>query len=232
VKPGDGVTTPEEVLRVIQVNENAPRCPSCQQEVEDRFSVCPHCSAQLRANCPGCGKQMNPQWISCPYCGSAVTPAEAEASAPPAPVPAQPAARPPTARAVTRTFKALVVDDDPDLRRIVRVMIERSDLGLNVITAQDGQEALTLADIERPDVVILDLSMPGLDGFEVCRRLREDTRTKTVPVLMLTRGFQEGTDDYVIKPFRPEDLLARLRRMIERAYGPAAAVTPAAGAAA
>jgi len=227
VKLGDGITTPEEVLRVIQVNENAPRCPSCQQEIEDRFAVCPHCSTVLHAACRGCGKNLDPAWVTCPYCGIAVT---AEGGAVDAATP-PPVEAPPT----TRTLKALVVDDDPDLRRIVRVMIERSDLGLHVMTAQDGAEALSLADLERPDIVVLDVSMPGLDGFEVCRRLRSDPRTRTVPVLMLTardspesvtRGFEEGTDDYVVKPFRPEDLLARMRRMIARAYGPATGAKP------
>jgi DNA-binding response OmpR family regulator len=127
-----------------------------------------------------------------------------------------------------RTYKALVVDDDPDLRRIVRLTLERADLGLTVITAQDGTEALALAEIERPDIVILDLSMPNMDGFAVCRQLRSDVRTAFVPVMMLTaegseesvsKGFQAGSDDYVVKPFRREDLLARLRRMIERTYG-------------
>src|SRR5205823_1104854 len=88
--------------------------------------------------------------------------------------------------------------------------------------------ALSLLEVERPDVVVLDLAMPGIDGFEVCRRMRADSRTATVPVLMLTakdsaesvtRGFREGADDYVTKPFRREDLIARIRRMIERCYG-------------
>ena len=106
--------------------------------------------------------------------------------------------------------------------------LERGGLGLTVITAQDGPEALALVDVERPDVVILDVSMPGMDGFEVCRRLRADLRTAFVPVLMLTvhdsaefvdRGFAVGTDDYVAKPFRREELIARVRRMLERTYG-------------
>jgi DNA-binding response OmpR family regulator len=129
-----------------------------------------------------------------------------------------------------RTSKALVVDDDPDLRRIVRTMLERSGLGLTVITAQDGAEALTLVEIERPDIIVLDVAMPGVDGFEVCRRLRSDPQTENVPVLLLTardaaedvtRGFREGADDYVIKPFRGEELIARIRRMIQRTYGAA-----------
>jgi DNA-binding response OmpR family regulator len=121
-----------------------------------------------------------------------------------------------------------VVDDDPDLRRIVRTMLERSGLGLTVITAQDGTEALSMLEIERPDIVVLDVAMPGMDGFEVCRRMRADPLTAGVPVLLLTardttedvaRGFREGADDYVVKPFRSEELIARIRRMIHRTYG-------------
>jgi len=85
---------------------------------------------------------------------------------------------------------------------------------------------------ERPDIVILDISMPDVDGFEVCRRLRADERTAHVPVLMLTAnsgeqhvttGFGVGADDYVVKPFRREELVARVRRILERTYGVAAA---------
>jgi type IV pilus assembly protein PilB len=233
-----GVTTAEEVLRVVQVSEFKPSCPECHRDVDDAFVACPHCGCTLRASCEGCGKAMSSAWSACPYCGrKPAMPLADSASAgglPPARESpregAAPSAEPPTAAPPTqlRTYKALVVDDDPDLRRIVRMTLERSDLGLTVITAQDGAEALALAEIERPDVVILDLSMPNMDGFSVCRKLRSDVRTTFVPVMILTaegseesvaRGFQAGSDDYVVKPFRREDLLARLRRMIERTYG-------------
>ena len=227
-KLSGGMTTAEEVLRVVQINENL-RCPSCQEEVEERFTVCPHCSTVLRALCGGCGKALNPSWVTCPHCGARITGGAPTAVAPPSPVttPAPPSSVAPPASAV-RSFKALVVDDDPDLRGIVRVLLERSDLGLTVMTAQDGFEALSLIEIERPDVVILDLAMPGLDGFDVCRRLRGNALTANVPILMLTakdnsesvmRSFREGADDYVVKPCRGEELIARIRRMIERTYG-------------
>jgi CheY-like chemotaxis protein len=247
-----GVTTTEEVLRVVQIGETAaPRCPACQKTIAEDYAVCPHCSTVLRATCTGCKKQLSPEWITCPYCGKAqraaqpqpppriepaAAPARPASSAPPsrtaAPEPAAPAPVPPVAPArYPRTFKALVVDDQADLRHIVRVALETANLGLTVITAQDGAEALAFADLERPDVVILDVSMPGMDGFEVCRRLRADGRTAFVPILMLTahntadfvaQGFGVGADDYVAKPFRRQDLVARVRRMLERTYGPEA----------
>src|SRR4030095_12676436 len=108
----------------------------------------------------------------------------------------------------TRTFKALVVDDNADIRTIVKSVLQAANLGLTVVTAQDGIEAIELAYAERPDIVILDVSMPDMDGFEVCRRLRADVRTAFVPVLMLTAnggeahvtaGFGGGGDDYGVQ---------------------------------
>ena len=226
-----GLTTVDEVLRVVQVNENVPRCRNCHKEVADEFTVCPHCATVLRAVCGGCSKPLDPSWITCPYCGGkqrtgAAGGGRATAGAGGGGAEAEPSS--PTPQYQRRTFKALVVDDQPDLRHIVRMALEHADLGLSVMTAQDGAEALSLCDVERPDVVILDVSMPGMDGFEVCRRLRADLRTCFVPVLMLTandsaefvtQGFAAGSDDYITKPFRRDDLVARVRRMIERTYG-------------
>jgi type IV pilus assembly protein PilB len=176
-------TSPDEVLRVVQVSEDTP--------AEAAIVKAPPVVVQSTA------PETN-------YATQAIPPPQ------------------------VRTNKALVVDDDPDLRRIVRTMLERSNLNLTVITAQDGVEALTLMEIERPDIVVLDVAMPGMDGFEVCRRLRADVQTAGVPVVLLTardstddiaRGFSEGADDYVVKPFRSEELVARIRRMIHRTYG-------------
>ena len=225
-----GLTTVDEVFRVVQLDEGT-RCPSCRAEVADEFTVCPHCSTTLRLTCTGCNKPLTVSWISCPYCGAPPPRSHSVGSQHPAVAPAvQPeAAGGPRPRpGAARSYKALVVDDQLDARNIVRMTLERARLGLTVITAQDGPEALALVDVERPDIVLLDVSMPGMDGFEVCQRLRADLRTAFLPVLMLTahdsaefitKGFAAGTDDYVAKPFRREDLIARVRRMLERTYG-------------
>ncbi len=216
-----GITSVEELQRVVQIADGGgAQCPGCKKEIAEDYSVCPHCSKVLRASCGGCAKPLNPEWVRCPYCGAAAIVDETAA-------PAAPASR--------RSFKALVVDDTATIRDVVRHTLEHSDLGLTVLTAEDGPQALDIAGRERPDIVILDISMPGMDGFEVCRRLRSEMRTAFVPVLMLTahdseddvaRGFGVGADDYMVKPFRREGLLARVRRILERTYGSQAIGAP------
>jgi len=127
--------------------------------------------------------------------------------------------------------RILVVDDDPLLVRLVRTHLEKA--GYKVFTAPDGEEALEVAATELPDLVVLDLMLPKLDGFEVCRRIREFS---LVPVVMLTargepvdklRGFEMGADDYLSKPFVPAELLARVRAVLRRSQQGASLLTPA-----
>jgi DNA-binding response OmpR family regulator len=132
-----------------------------------------------------------------------------------------------------------VVDDHADMRRLISLALEHSGLPISVSTAENGTEALERASQDPPDLVLLDLMMPGMDGFEVCEHLRGNVRTAFVPILMLTarndaanraRGFLVGTDDYVSKPFARAELVARVRRLIERTYG--SVLTTGSGAAA
>ncbi len=120
-------------------------------------------------------------------------------------------------------MKILLVDDDPRLRDLVRLALERA--AFTVITAADGQVALTHAARERPDLIVLDVGLPELDGFEVCRRIRAKS---DVPILFLTARDDEidrilclemGGDDYVTKPFSPRELVARVRTILKRSRG-------------
>jgi two-component system, OmpR family, response regulator len=104
-------------------------------------------------------------------------------------------------------MKILVVDDDPRLRDLVAIALERT--GYSVITAANGQLALTHATRENPDLIVLDIGLPELDGLEVCRRLRARSQ---VPILFLTAR----ADDYVTKPFSPRELVARVRAILKR----------------
>src|SRR5689334_22032887 len=117
--------------------------------------------------------------------------------------------------------RVLVVEDDPTVREIVVRYLE--DDGLAVEAVDDGLGALAAAEVAWPDLVVLDLMLPGLDGFEVCRRLRAQA---PVPVIMLTArgdednrvtGLELGADDYVAKPFSPRELAARVRAVLRRA---------------
>ncbi|HEY8446305.1 MAG TPA: response regulator transcription factor [Thermomicrobiales bacterium] len=121
----------------------------------------------------------------------------------------------------------LVVDDEPAIVRLVRTKLQAD--GYAVITASRGEEALKILEDERPDLVILDLMMPGMDGFETLRRIRTDSQ---VPVIMLTartgdadrlKGFHVGADDYVTKPFNPDELSARVGAVLRRTAGAAPA---------
>lgn len=121
----------------------------------------------------------------------------------------------------------LVVDDEPEIVRILRDYLERA--GFAVITAGDGEAALTAARRRRPDLVILDLTLPSLDGLDVARALRRDGE---LPIIMLTArvdeadrvlGLELGADDYVSKPFSPREVVARVRAVLRRIDGVRAA---------
>ncbi len=119
--------------------------------------------------------------------------------------------------------KILVVDDEPEIVKLVRAYLERA--GFIVMTAYEGQQALAVFRHERPNLVVLDLNLPGMDGLDVCRVLRRDS---DVPIIMLTARLEEtdrliglelGADDYVVKPFSPREIVARVRAVLRRAEG-------------
>ena len=117
----------------------------------------------------------------------------------------------------------LVVDDEPKITKLAQDYLEQG--GFRVLAAADGTTALALARHERPDLVVLDLNLPGTDGLDVCRALRRDS---DVPIIMLTArvdetdrliGLELGADDYITKPFSPRELVARVRAVLRRVRG-------------
>ncbi|HET7377411.1 MAG TPA: response regulator transcription factor [Anaerolineae bacterium] len=115
----------------------------------------------------------------------------------------------------------LVVDDELEIVKVVRAYLEQS--GFRVLTASDGQQALAVFRREHPDLIVLDLNLPSLDGLAVCRAIR---RESDVPIIMLTArvdetdrliGLEIGADDYIVKPFSPREVVARVRAVLRRA---------------
>ena len=120
--------------------------------------------------------------------------------------------------------KILIVDDEEDVLELVRYNLNRS--GYQIETASSGEEALSKARKSSPDLIILDLMLPGIDGLEVCKKLKGDIKTEHIPIVMLTAkgdesdivtGLELGAEDYITKPFSPKVLIARVRRILHRA---------------
>jgi DNA-binding response OmpR family regulator len=119
--------------------------------------------------------------------------------------------------------KVLVVDDEEYIQHILNFSFGAE--GYDVVTAADGEEAIKMAKSEKPDIIVLDIMMPKMDGYEACKRLKTDPRTKNIPVILLTAkgrevdrkmGSQAGADDYVVKPFSPGRLIERVEGMMKR----------------
>ncbi|MGH8058293.1 MAG: ATPase, T2SS/T4P/T4SS family, partial [Candidatus Entotheonellia bacterium] len=240
-KVRQGVTTLEEVVRVIELEAaELIRCPKCHAFTQRDFSTCPYCLHPLQRLCASCGQELRLEWRSCPYCNapaeatSAGQVAQISASRPGDPearaaVQGEPSARgDPLRMPAPKTLRILVVDDDDSIQHLVRLALSRLPLAIDVLTASDGVEALAAMGQQPPDLLILDVMMPRMDGLTLCQRLRQDIRTAFVPIMMLTantdeadrtKGFLVGTDDYVTKPFSVPDLNARVMRLLRRTYG-------------
>ncbi len=120
----------------------------------------------------------------------------------------------------------LIVDDEKDLVELVRYHLEKN--GLTCLEARDGEAALQIAKERVPDLMVLDLMLPGVDGIEVCRKLRNDSKTASIAIIMLTAkaeevdrivGLEMGADDYMVKPFSPRELVARVKAVLRRGHG-------------
>jgi len=119
--------------------------------------------------------------------------------------------------------KILIVEDEKDIVKMLDYNLKKE--GFRTISAVDGEGALDLANREHPDLIILDLMLPGIDGLEVCKTLKKESRTSSIPIIMLTAKSQEadkivglelGADDYVTKPFSPRELIARIKAVLRR----------------
>jgi len=119
--------------------------------------------------------------------------------------------------------KILIVDDEKDIVKMLDYNLKKD--GFRTITANDGEDALDFANREYPDLIILDLMLPGLSGLEVCKTLKKESKTASIPIIMLTAKTQEadkivglelGADDYVTKPFSPRELIARIKAVLRR----------------
>jgi two-component system phosphate regulon response regulator PhoB len=119
--------------------------------------------------------------------------------------------------------KILVVDDEPDALELIAFNLKNA--GLEVLTAENGDQALRLARAQLPDLILLDLMLPEVDGLEVCKILRRDAATSAIPIIMVTAkaaemdrvlGLELGADDYVTKPFSPRELVLRVKNLLRR----------------
>lgn len=119
--------------------------------------------------------------------------------------------------------KILIVDDEKDIVKVLDYNLKKE--GFRAVSCYDGEDALDLALKEHPDLIILDLMLPGLDGLEVCKTLKKENKTSSIPIIMLTAKAQEadkviglelGADDYITKPFSPRELIARVKALLRR----------------
>jgi len=127
---------------------------------------------------------------------------------------------------MTRT-RILVVDDEEDIRELVRLNLAKESF--EILDCESGEQALSLSRAKQPDLIVLDLMLPGIDGLEVCKRLKADPKTAAIPVVILTAkgeeadvvaGLEIGAEDYVVKPFSGKVLAARVRRLLRKAAQP------------
>ena len=200
-----GITTIEEVLRVISIDGPGEKtCPVCNTQYTG--SDCPCSESSQEDDCSACGKRLDLNWKFCPYCGKTRKPYK---------IPE-----------IQSLMRVLVVDDEPGLLKMVEIALR--PLTLDIYTAQNGREAIEKAFTIKPNLIITDINMPVMDGFEMIKNLRSQVNTMFIPIIILSsrdaaedmlKGFTYGTDDYVTKPFDYPELQARVKRLLYRTYG-------------
>ncbi|MGB9603899.1 MAG: response regulator [Verrucomicrobiia bacterium] len=123
-------------------------------------------------------------------------------------------------------YKVLVIDDEPDVLELIEYNLTAA--GFIVIKASEGNDAIKKARDQAPDLIVLDIMLPGIDGFEICKILKRDKSTAAIPIIMLTAkaeevdrivGLELGADDYITKPFSPRELVLRIKTLLKRVKG-------------
>jgi len=214
-----GTATLEDALVKIARDpvEDAIRCAGCAGPLERDFRACPRCGRRVLASCAACKADLRPDWSFCARCGERA-PVDPARPSGPRPTTSRGGAPPiaPEESGAPRS-EVLVVDDAWDMRRILERVLTRA--GYAVRLTDSGEGALREVASKKPDGVLLDLELPGMSGIDVCRRLRTQLETATLPIVMLTAGTEVGTEaeahdaganDYLTKPFTPAVLLQRL----------------------
>ena len=213
----EGVTSVSECSAIVGVPESsdvvkACACPACGRDISPDFLVCPYCRHELRRSCPKCGSPIEQGWRACPHC-MAVLDLNGPLAVPRPGAPADAADRP----------RVLIVDDYAPLRKLVNIALKQ--IGCEVFEAADGGDALDKVDSYRPDLIISDITMPVMDGYQLCKQVRKSMSTAFIPFIMLTsrdhaedklKGFMHGTDDYLTKPFDYRELQARVKSLLAR----------------
>jgi type IV pilus assembly protein PilB len=214
-------------------------CQRCNQQLKVDWKICPYCKTPVSEEPAVALLPAAPEEPAPPPARSAGAPvSEPSQPANVAAMAAAPAAAPPqqvfdSGNGLSETASAkkpqiLIVDDDPSIRMIVEKSLKQLPFEVGTEVASDGSEAVEIAGRDHPDLIVLDIMMPGMDGFEVCQKLRSQVETAFIPIMMLTanpseegriRGYMAGSDDYVSKPFNVAELNARVTRLLRRAYG-------------
>lgn len=243
-KVKNGLTNIEEVIRVIQYErEVTVLCSTCNSKIKPDFVLCPFCFTNISNDCPSCKKEIESQWVICPYCRYDL--GEDKHNIRKISDTYKPLVK------VTEPIKLLeekkniggiihkhiynleqihilLVDDDVFTLKIYSNTLSKLRVSHTLVTATNGKEALQKVEEKTPNLVITDVNMPEMDGFELCENLKKNLKTTFIPIIMITarsdekdqaKGFLVGTDDYILKPIKPNELLFRVEKALIRTYG-------------
>lgn len=220
-----GITTIEEVARVCPVpDEEADdtiQCPSCGEIALETDLICPSCQYRLSTPCEQCGAELEQRWNTCPFCGAQQQHRSDEISS----LILQLVHETDQTSEPSHPIRIVVAESDNPTRSMVASILKRQ--GYDVFTAVHGEEALRMARLKHPALLILAHDLPKLNGFEVCNLLRSNIDTMFLPVLMLTKknsleehlqGLACGVNHYLHTPFEPEDVLTHVDFILHQLY--------------